>query len=99
MPETHAGEVALHLRGNPMEQIMALFLFGGGGGGAGLLREVQFSSKAWHVFVLPSVQDAPGLLSRTCSVRPRRVFENLRLLGIVHTLVGLSAWFLCFSKK
>ena len=55
MPKTHPGEVPLHLRSNPMEQIEPLFLFGAGGGSAGPLREVQFGPKTGHVFVFPRV--------------------------------------------
>jgi len=55
IPKTHPGEIPLHLRGNPIEQIEPLFLFGAGGGRAGPLRKVQFGPKTGHVFVLPSV--------------------------------------------
>jgi len=95
----HPGEVPLHLRGNPMEQIAPLFLIGAGGGVAGPLREVQFGPQTRHVFVLPGVQNALGLLRRICRGGPRALGANLRLSGIVHTLVVLSVSLFCFSKK
>jgi hypothetical protein len=78
--KTHPEEIPLHLRGNPIEQIEPLFLFGAPGGGAGPLRQVQFGPKTRHVFVLPGVQNALGLPGRICSAGRCAVCEDLRLL-------------------
>jgi len=78
VPKSRGCEVPLHLRGDSVEEIETLFLFGAIAGCARLLRKAQFRPKARHVFMFPSVQNTAGLLGGV-------------ELHIAHTLVGLSA--------
>lgn len=81
-------EVLLHAGGNAIQELQALLLFGAGraGGGASALRKAQLSLKTWQILVFPGVQNALGPAGRVH-------------VGIVHTLVGLSAQSSHFLKK